>query len=92
MAKIKLEKYVPTLASALASLDENTIMEHVCAVRTSGEYNNLLTRIVYDCGRAVRYWTIIDAECEANNDTVFSLLKKAFNICFPRIYSELAAA
>lgn len=92
MANIKLEKYVPALVAALASLDENTITEHVRAVRTSGEYNNLLMRIVYDCGRAVRYWAIIADESEANNDTVFSLLKKAFNICFPRIYSELAAA
>ena len=92
MAKIKLEKYVPALVAALASLDENTITEHVRAVRASGEYNDLLKRIVYDCGRAVRYWAIIADESEANNDTVFSLLKKAFNIRFPRIYGELAAA
>lgn len=92
MAKIKLEKYVPAVVAALSMIDESTITEHVCAVRASGEYNNLLTRIVYDCGRAVRYWAIIADESGANNDNVLSLLKKAFNICFPRIYSELSAA
>ena len=92
MAKIKLEKYVPALVAALASLDENTITEHVRVVRASGEYNNLLMRIVYDCGRAVRYWAIIADENEVNDSAVFSLLKKALNICFPRIYSALAAA
>ena len=92
MAKIKLEKYVPATVAALAMIDENTITEHVRAVRASGEYNDLLKRIVYDCGRAVRYWAIIADESEANDSAVFSLLKKAFNICFPRIYGELAAA
>ena len=96
MAKIALEKYVPTCAAKLKKISEESVIEYTNDIYYNhrGEYNDLATRVIYDICRAVyRVFEVLSGEdYEKSNDVkIKSLHFKAFQLAFPKAWANIAS-
>ena len=95
MAKIALEKYVPTCVGKLQELiSEELVIEYTndLYVNHNGEYNDLATRVIYDiCRVAYQVFRVLSNEdYEKSNDTkIKSLHFRAFQLAFPKAWENI---
>lgn len=96
MAKIALEKYVPTCINKLQELiSEDLVIEYTNNLYNNhkGEYKDLATRVIYDiCRVAYQVFRVLSNEdYEKSNDAkIKSLHFKAFQLAFPKAWANIA--